>query len=151
MRVSVRFHHGERDTSVVGLKGSFHKEKFFQFCFFVFQALLTRIAQSPDGAKALLSAGVMSRLSECRFIDLRPSGHESHFGKHHHSSLTDRMVASLSSSGDTFVPSVMERYQQLLIPALRMSLSILTSLGQQHHEASLQVIILRSSGLFVLG
>ena len=105
------------------------------------QALLTRLAQSPEGAKALLNTGVMSRLCECRFIDQRPSGPASHFHSHHHSSYsTDRMMTAMTSpSGDSFIPSIMERYQQLLIPALRMSLSLLTSLGQEHHEASVQV------------
>ena len=82
----------------------------------------------------------MSRLSECRFIDQRPSGPASHLHPHRHSSYsTDRMMTTMASSGDAFIPSIMERYQQLLIPALRMSLSLLTSLGQEHHEASVQV------------
>ncbi|CAB4015675.1 nuclear pore complex Nup205-like, partial [Paramuricea clavata] len=103
--------------------------------------LLTRLAQSAEGANALLNTGVMSRLSECRFIDLRPSGPASHFHTHRHSSYSpDRMMTTMTSSGDIFVPSIMERYQQLLIPALRMSLSLLTSLGQEHHDASVQIL-----------
>jgi nuclear pore complex protein Nup205 len=108
--------------------------------FYILQGLLTRLAQSAEGANALLNTGVMSRLSECRFIDLRPSGPASHFHTHRHSSHSpDRMMTTMTSSGDIFVPSIMERYQQLLIPALRMSLSLLTSLGQEHHDASVQV------------
>lgn len=81
----------------------------------------------------------MSRLSECRFIDVRPNDHGSHFETRGNSTFTDRMMASLAPSNNSFVPSVMERYRQLLIPALRMTLSILTSLGLEHREASIQV------------
>ena len=104
------------------------------------QALLTRLAQSPEGAKVLLNTGVMSRLSECRFIDMRPSGSTSTFSDHRLPSYSaDRMISAMTAYQDSFVPSIMERYLQLLIPALRMSLSLLTSLGQDHREASIQV------------
>lgn len=101
-------------------------------------ALLTRVAQSSEGAKVLLQAGLMSRLAECTFLDQRPE-HE--------------RTAGLMSSGlfahdqdmsgvmhDSFVPSVIERYRQLLMPALKVTLAILTSLGSQHREAATKVL-----------
>ncbi|EDO27060.1 predicted protein [Nematostella vectensis] len=39
---------------------------------------------------------------------------------------------------DSFVPSVMDRYRQLLLPALQVISTILASLGPQHREASMK-------------
>lgn len=36
------------------------------------QGLLTRVAESPTGAQALLQCGVMARLAECAVFDMRP-------------------------------------------------------------------------------
>ncbi|EDO29100.1 predicted protein, partial [Nematostella vectensis] len=41
---------------------------------------------------------------------------------------------------DSFVPSVMDRYRQLLLPALQVISTILASLGPQHREASMKVL-----------
>lgn len=101
-------------------------------------ALFVRIAQSFEGAKVLLQTGLLARLAECTFLDQRPE--------------QERIVGLMSSgmrsydqdfSGvehDSFVPSVIERYRQLLIPALKVTLAILTSLGSQHKEASTKVL-----------
>lgn len=100
-------------------------------------ALLTRIAQSAEGAKVLLQTGLLSRLAECTFLDLRPE--------------RERTVGLMSRSlhgpdqdmssavPDSFVPSVIDRYRQLLMPALKVTLAILTSLGSQHREAATKV------------
>ena len=97
-------------------------------------ALLTRIAQSAEGAKVLLQAGLLSRLAECTFLDQRPE--------------RERTVGLMSRSPDqdmspavpdSFVPSVIDRYRQLLMPALKVTLAILTSLGSQHREAATKV------------
>ena len=100
-------------------------------------ALFTRISQSFEGAKVLLQAGLLSRLAECTFLDQRPE--------------QERTVRPMSSglyeydqdmggvTHDSFVPSVIERYRQLLMPALKVTLAILTSLGSQHKEASTKV------------
>ena len=44
---------------------------------------------------------------------------------------------------DSFVPTVVERYRQLLMPALKVSLAMLTSLGSQaHKEVASKVIFM---------
>lgn len=89
-------------------------------------ALLTCIAQSQEGAEVLLQSGLMSRLAECNFLNRRPE-YES------------RGSVSDEYSRDSFVPSVMERYRQLLLPALKVIGAVLTSLGRGHREASMKV------------
>ncbi|XP_048578619.1 nuclear pore complex protein Nup205 isoform X2 [Nematostella vectensis] len=90
-------------------------------------SLLTCIAQSQEGAQALMHAGLLARLAECSFLDQRPE-YEFH--------------SSMNGYGDedSFVPSVMDRYRQLLLPALQVISTILASLGPQHREASMKVL-----------
>lgn len=93
-------------------------------------ALLTRVAQSSEGAKVLLQAGLLSRLAECTFLDQRPE-HDRRAGL-----MSSDLYTKDTSSVllDSFVPTVVERYTQLLMPALKVSLSMLTSLGSQAHK-----------------
>lgn len=93
-------------------------------------ALLTRVAQSSEGAKVLLQAGLLSRLAECTFLDQRPE-HDRRAGLMS-SDLNTKVTSSVLL--DSFVPTVVERYTQLLMPALKVSLSMLTSLGSQAHK-----------------
>ncbi|XP_002740701.1 nuclear pore complex protein Nup205 [Saccoglossus kowalevskii] len=95
-------------------------------------SLLTRLAKSPGGAQELLHSAVMNKLSNCKFLSLRPE---------------QDMYRMRSVSGDadgmedhSFVPSLMARYRQLLFPALKLAIAIMTSLGIQHREAANQVL-----------
>ncbi|XP_072164969.1 nuclear pore complex protein Nup205-like [Diadema setosum] len=105
-------------------------------------SLLIRVAESVSGAQALLQMGLMGRLAQCRFLDLRPD-------QSSHPIMTDGMEAV---SVDSFLPDVMSRYRQLLFPVLRLSMAILTSLGCQHKEATSQVLhfIVSHSDTFTL-
>lgn len=95
-------------------------------------ALLTRVAQSTDGAKVLLQAGLLSRLAECAFLDHKPE----------HDTAQRLMTSGIYAHDhdktaviyDSFVPTVLERYRQLLTPALKVSLAMLTSLGSHNHK-----------------
>ena len=100
-------------------------------------ALFARIAQSFEGAKVLLQAGLLSRLAECSFLDQRPE--QERIGLSGSRLYADDQNMS-EVTQDSFVPSVMERYRQLLMPALKVILAILTSLGSQHKEASIKVM-----------
>ena len=95
-------------------------------------ALLTRVAQSTDGAKVLLQAGLLSRLAECAFLDHKPEHDTAQrlmtSGIYAHDHDTSAVLY------DTFVPTVLERYRQLLTPALKVSLAMLTSLGSHNHK-----------------
>ena len=95
-------------------------------------ALLTRVAQSSEGAKVLLQVGLLSRLAECTFLDQRPE-----LDRRAGLMSTDLHVHDQDTSSalvDSFVPTVMERYRQLLMPALKVSLAMLTSFGSQAHK-----------------
>lgn len=95
-------------------------------------ALLTRVAQSTDGAKVLLQAGLLSRLAECAFLDHKPEHDTAQrlmtSGIYAHDHDTSAVLY------DSFVPTVLERYRQLLTPALKVSLAMLTSLGSHNHK-----------------
>lgn len=99
-------------------------------------ALFARIAQSFEGAKVLLQAGLLSRLAECSFLDQRPE--QERIGLSGSLYAYDQNMSEVTQ--DSFVPSVMERYRQLLMPALKVILAILTSLGSQHKEASIKAL-----------
>ncbi|XP_070580305.1 nuclear pore complex protein Nup205-like [Ptychodera flava] len=91
-------------------------------------SLLARFAMTPRGAQELLHAGLLQRLSDCKFFDLRPE----------QDMYKPRILSEPHEDGDieSFVPSIMARYRQLLFPALKVSLAIMTSLGIQHLEAA---------------
>lgn len=80
----------------------------------------------------LLQAGLMSRLAECTFLDQRPEQERTaglmSSGLYAHDQDTSHMML------DSFVPTVVERYRQLLMPALKVSLAMLTSLGSQANK-----------------
>ena len=91
------------------------------------QALLTRLAQTPAGSRELLAANCIGYLTQCHFIDLRPDYHGNQPG-----GLLDPIVAG-------FVPSVSDRYRQLLSPLLKLLLTVLTCPGAQRSEVKAQV------------
>jgi len=86
-------------------------------------SLLTRIAQTSSGAQTLLQAGLMQRLAEFNVIEMRPDLH------------ADRP----DDAG--FIPSVMHRYRQILFPALKLCLSVLTSMGLENTTANSHVLL----------
>ena len=91
------------------------------------QAFLTRVASSQHGCRELVSLGSLGYLSQCGFIDMRPS---SHGASYHSNGMEDTMG---------FVPSVVERYRQLFLPLLRFLLAVLMAPGPQQKDACTQV------------
>ncbi|XP_078424660.1 nuclear pore complex protein Nup205 [Cetorhinus maximus] len=89
-------------------------------------AFLTRVAKIQQGALELLTAGVIVRLSQCQVYDHRPET-ESH-----------SMFCARDPSG--FIPAPVERYHQILLPALRLCQVILTSSIGKHQLAAGQVL-----------
>lgn len=95
------------------------------------QAFLTRVADRLVGARELTSINAVNYLSQCCFIDLRPSHHvNSYHGDYHNQ----------SSRG--FIPSILERYRQLLFPLLKFLFALLTCPGPHHKEVVGQVTTL---------
>uniref|UniRef100_A0A8C4NM45 Nucleoporin 205 n=1 Tax=Eptatretus burgeri TaxID=7764 RepID=A0A8C4NM45_EPTBU len=84
-------------------------------------AFLTCLARSPQGASELLRVGVLTCLVHCRMFSLRPEPNP-------------------YQESESFIPSTMERYRQLLIPALQLCSALLTSLAGQKRRAASQVM-----------
>uniref|UniRef100_A0A8C4MDG6 Nucleoporin 205 n=1 Tax=Equus asinus asinus TaxID=83772 RepID=A0A8C4MDG6_EQUAS len=89
-------------------------------------AFLTRVAKIQQGALELLRSGVIVRLAQCQVYDMRPEmDPQGMFG------MRDPPV---------FIPSPVDRYRQILLPALRLCQVILTSSMAQHLQAAGQVL-----------
>ncbi|XP_022365934.1 nuclear pore complex protein Nup205 [Enhydra lutris kenyoni] len=89
-------------------------------------AFLTRVAKIQQGALELLRSGVIVRLAQCQVYDMRPEmDPQSMFG------MRDPPV---------FIPAPVDRYRQILLPALRLCQVILTSSTAQHLQAAGQVL-----------
>jgi nuclear pore complex protein Nup205 len=71
-------------------------------------SLLLRIAQTSRGAEYLIENGIVHTLTQCYFIDRRPHDNPIDYNE--------------------WIPSVLERYSQLLLPVLRLLVCLLTSL-----------------------
>ncbi|XP_027698133.1 nuclear pore complex protein Nup205 isoform X1 [Vombatus ursinus] len=89
-------------------------------------AFLTRVAKIQQGALELLKSGVIVRLAQCQVYDMRPEiDHQGLFG------MRDPPV---------FIPAPVDRYRQILLPALQLCQVILTSSMAQHLQAAGQVL-----------
>ncbi|KAL7408793.1 nucleoporin Nup186/Nup192/Nup205 [Mrakia frigida] len=92
---------------------------------YVFEAkasLLIRIAQSQFGAERILESRLFEVLSQCHFIDARPE--------------MDQTYLDL----DSFLPPVIERFHQILLPTLQLAVGTLSSLGPSSHAALHQAL-----------
>lgn len=89
-------------------------------------AFLTRVAKLQQGSLELLRSGVIVRLAQCQVYDMRPEV-DSHgmFG------MRDPPI---------FIPTPVDRYRQILLPALQLCQVILTSSMSQHLQAAGQVL-----------
>ncbi|KAL4071568.1 nucleoporin Nup186/Nup192/Nup205 [Scleroderma yunnanense] len=90
-------------------------------------SLFIRMAQIRPGAERLLEAQILPILAQCEFLDTRPEADQS-FMEH-----------------DSFLPSAIQRYHQLFMPALQLVVSMLASLGVKHATASHQALDFLSS------
>ncbi|KAM8974449.1 nuclear pore complex protein Nup205 isoform 2-T2 [Pelodytes ibericus] len=89
-------------------------------------AFLTRVAKNQQGALELLRSGVIVRLAQCQVYDMRPE--------------TDPRGVFGMREAAVFIPAPVERYRQILLPALQLCQVILTSSTAQHLQAAGQVL-----------
>ncbi|KFQ27490.1 Nuclear pore complex protein Nup205, partial [Merops nubicus] len=89
-------------------------------------AFLTRVAKSQQGALELLRSGVIVRLAQCQVYDVRPE--------------TDQQGMYGMRDPPVLIPAPLERYRQILLPALQLCQVILTSSMAQHLQAAGQVL-----------
>ncbi|KAG9311043.1 hypothetical protein JVU11DRAFT_8941 [Chiua virens] len=90
-------------------------------------SLFTRMAQTRLGAERLLEAQILPILSQCEYLDTRPEEDQSFMDQ------------------DSFLPSAIQRYHQLFMPALQLVVAILASLGTKHTTAHNQALEFLSS------
>ncbi|ELK13828.1 Nuclear pore complex protein Nup205 [Pteropus alecto] len=89
-------------------------------------AFLTRVAKIQQGALELLRSGVIVRLAQCQVYDMRPE--------------VDPQGVFGMRDPPVFIPTPVDRYRQILLPALRLCQVILTSSMAQHLQAAGQVL-----------
>ncbi|MGH0127994.1 UNVERIFIED_CONTAM: hypothetical protein FKN15_028574 [Acipenser sinensis] len=87
-------------------------------------ALLMRVAKNPQGAAEILRCGLIVQLVECEVYDMRPE--------------TDSHGVFGQRDPSGFIPNPLDRYRQILLPALRLCQVILTSSTAQHQQAAAQ-------------
>ncbi|XP_039765350.1 nuclear pore complex protein Nup205 isoform X2 [Pararge aegeria] len=94
-------------------------------------ALLIKIAGTRLGAETILAQGALSCLANMRVLDCHPDIHTG-YGQHQ----------------DTeFVPSVANRFRDVLVPALALCDALLTTLGADNHSCVLHITHLLLSHL----
>ncbi|KAF8622638.1 hypothetical protein AX15_006886 [Amanita polypyramis BW_CC] len=84
---------------------------------YVYEAKMSffiRLAQTRTGAERLLEAQALPVLARCDYIDATPEADQA---------FMDR---------DSFLPSAIQRYHQLLMPALELVVTLLAVLGTKH-------------------
>lgn len=92
-------------------------------------ALLIRIAQTQLGAERLLESRLFQVLAQCDYIDARPEADQSFLGKLFIQWLIPLHSLPLFSDHDSFLPSAIHRYHQLVLPTLEVANSAIATLG----------------------
>ncbi|KDR74068.1 hypothetical protein GALMADRAFT_250802 [Galerina marginata CBS 339.88] len=85
-------------------------------------SLFIRMAQTRAGAERLLEAQLLPILSQCDYLDARPEADQSFIDQ------------------DSFLPSAIQRYHQLFMPALQVVDGMLATLGSRHTTATHQAL-----------
>ncbi|KAG8138021.1 hypothetical protein E2320_003954 [Naja naja] len=89
-------------------------------------AFLTKVAKIQQGALELLRSGVIVKLAQFQVYDMRPE--------------IDQQGIFGMRDPPVFIPAPVERYHQILLPALQLCQIILTSSMAQHAQAARQVL-----------
>ncbi|KAJ1300573.1 hypothetical protein OPQ81_002227 [Rhizoctonia solani] len=85
-------------------------------------SLLIKIAQTRQGADRLQDARVLAVLAQCDFLNARPE--------------KDVDFRNLES----FLPSALERYHQILVPALEIATSVVSTIGSDSPSVAKQAL-----------
>ncbi|CAE6492429.1 unnamed protein product [Rhizoctonia solani] len=85
-------------------------------------SLLIKIAQTRQGADRLQDARLLAVLSQCDFLNARPE--------------KDVDFRNLES----FLPSALERYHQILVPALEIATSVISTIGSDSPNVAKQAL-----------
>ncbi|KAK9896089.1 hypothetical protein P389DRAFT_74443 [Cystobasidium minutum MCA 4210] len=84
-------------------------------------SFLTRVASTQDGAERLLDLKLLPKLADCSFLGAKPK------------------ITEATMDFDAFLPPIVQRYHQLLVPALQVALAIAASTGSRNTVAARQI------------
>ncbi|KAG8681201.1 hypothetical protein FRC08_015790, partial [Ceratobasidium sp. 394] len=85
-------------------------------------SLLIKIAQTRQGADRFMDARILTVLTQCDFLSARPE--------------KDIDFRNLES----FLPSALERYHQILVPALELATSVVSTIGSDSPNVAKQAM-----------
>ena len=102
-------------------------------------SLLIRMSQSRAGAERLLEARVLPILADCDYLDARPEADHAFLGTSTFTRCHHTTSQYYTAERNTFLPSAVQRYHQLLTPALELVTGIIVTLGHKHVTAANQV------------
>lgn len=103
-------------------------------------SLFIRMAQTRLGAERLLEAQLIPTLAQCDYIDSMPESDQAFMGQLCTlSRLLNQEANENLTDNDSFLPSAIARYHQLLTPAIQVIDGILAILGNKHSTATSQV------------
>ncbi|KAF9477995.1 hypothetical protein BDN70DRAFT_880524 [Pholiota conissans] len=85
-------------------------------------SLFIRMTQTRAGAERLLEAQLLPILAQCDYLDTRPEADQAFIDQ------------------DSFLPSAIQRYHQLLMPALQVVAGVIATLGSKHATATQQAL-----------
>ena len=101
-------------------------------------SLFIRMTQTRAGAERLLEARLLTILAQCDYLDTRPEANQLFIG-----TVIKLVPCSLLLKHvldqDSFLPSAIQRYHQLFMPALQVVDGLLATLGSKHATANHQV------------
>ena len=103
-----------------------------------------RMGQSRPGAERLLEAQLLPILAQCDYLDTRPEADQSFLGMEFVMSVLSHLHCFFIDQ-DSLLPSAIQRYHQLLMPALQVVDVMLATLGSKHTTATHEVSQIFSS------
>lgn len=108
---------------------------------YVYEAKMSffiRMSQTRLGAERLLEAQLIHVLARCDYLDARPEADQSFMGQFLQK-YQIRFCLTLAPDRDSFLPSAIQRYHQLFMPALQLVDGMLATLGTKHATVVNQV------------
>ena len=102
-------------------------------------SLLVRMSQSRQGAERLLESRALHILADCDYLDARPEADQAFMGMVITLLAVVVVLTIVHTDNDSFLPSAVQRYHQLFLPALQVVSGILVTLGHRHTTAVNQV------------
>jgi nuclear pore complex protein Nup205 len=102
-------------------------------------SLLIQMSRKRPGAERLLESRIIPILAQCDYLDARPETDQAFMGTTPRSVPWWMSLILVIIDHDNLLPSAIQRYHQMFMPALQLINGILMSLGSNHTGATAQV------------